>query len=156
MPTSNTPPKASVKPSRDVVKVVRLERAQDATPRRGRPRKLEMPPLPQELLDGFTALERQHFEFFIEAMKADYRIEKPSDMLALHMAACEYINLLRVNATSAASGEVITAARQHPGVQLRAWLDSMSTTRRARRSEGSDADSSEQQEWAAAMRKLSS
>lgn len=98
----------------------------------GRPRKLEMPPLPEEMFEGMTELEQQHFTFFVEAYQKDYPQMSPSDCLCLHQAALEYINLLRVQATQLRKREVISMARQHPGVQLRQWLDQMACTRKAR------------------------
>lgn len=155
MPSSqNRVPNSEKSPGRrTAAPVIRLETPAPRETRMGRPRKLEMPPLPQELLDGFTELEREHFQFFLDAFRQDYGIKKPSDEIALFNAACEYIQLLRVNATSAKTGEVITAARQHPGVQLRAWLDSMGSTRKQRKDQG-EADT-EKDEWVKAMSKLS-
>lgn len=86
-------------------------------------------------------------------MTADYNITKPSDLIALHMAALEYVNLLRVQAGQLKSGQVITAARQHPGVQLCAWLDSLSATR-AKRKETAP-QNEEQQAWVEKMASLS-
>lgn len=151
MPRTTTPgPRAR---HTTTVEPIRLEERAEQPTRMGRPRKLEMPPMPAALMEGFTELEREHFTFFVEAYKADYGIKKPSDFIALYMAACEYIQLLRINATSAKTGEVITAARQHPGVQLRAWLDSMGSTRKQRKE--TKEDEGEVAQWAAAMSKLS-
>lgn len=138
---------------RQTAKVVRLERPASEPVRMGRPKKLKPPPMPEELLEAFTPLEREHWDYFIESYAQDYGIKKPSDWIALRLAACEYIQLLRVNATAAASGEVITAARQHPGVQLRAWLDSMGGTRKQRKDDKQDDDAAA---WMSAMSKLSS
>lgn len=124
----------------ETIGVLRLETPSQLEAPRGRPRKLVMPPLPQELLDGMTALELEHYNFFLAAYKADYRITKPSDLLALNQAALEYINLLRVQAQQLKSGQVITAARQHPGVQLRAWLSEMGVTRSKRKGDDDEGD----------------
>lgn len=140
--------------SRAAAPVIRLEKGVEEPARIGRPPKLKMPPLPRDLMEGYTPLEREHFEFFVEAIKQDYGITKPSDYIGLYMAACEYVQLLRINATSAKSGEVLTAARQHPGIQVRAWLDMMGSTRKQRKAAGEDADP-ETAKWAAAMSKLS-
>jgi hypothetical protein len=125
------------------MRVLPLSAGVAAPPRTGRPRKLRYPPIPQEVLDGMTALEREHFDFFIDSIRQDYQIKLPSDQVALYMAALEYVNLLRVQAHQLKTGEVITAARQHPGVQLRAWLDSMAATR-AKRGPAKDGDDQEQ------------
>ena len=42
----------------------------------------------------------------------------------------EYVAYLRLQASQIASGQLVTMSRQHPGVQLRAWLDTMSFSRR--------------------------
>lgn len=112
--------------------VVPLERPQQLRRVPGRPRKLVMPPLPAEMLEGMTALEQEHFHFFLDAYQRDYPAMSPSDCISLHQAALEYINLLRVQATQLKKHEVISMARQHPGVQLRQWLDQMACTRKAR------------------------
>jgi hypothetical protein len=44
----------------------------------------------------------------------------------------EYVNLIRVQAMQLKSRQVLSMARQHPGVQLRQWLDQMACTRKAR------------------------
>jgi hypothetical protein len=98
----------------------------------GRPPKLKLPPLPQELLDGMTALEQEHFNFFLAAARAEFKDMTPFDQLGLVRAAVEYINLMRVEVAQLSSGQVLSQARQHPGVQLRAWLETMSFNRRAK------------------------
>lgn len=110
----------------------------------GRKRKPKMPPLPQGLLDGMAELEREHFWYFIESYQSDYPQMKPTDIICLYQAALEYINTLRVQAKQLASGEVISMARQHPGVQMRAWLDMMDVTRKARTRSGKSQDDSDE------------
>lgn len=113
--------------------VIPLEVASQIDHKIGRPRKtLKLPPLPQEILDGMTPLEQEHFKFFIASFERDYPGMTPSDLLCLNQAAIEYINLLRVQATQMQTKQVISMARQHPGVQLRQWLDAMSVTRKQR------------------------
>lgn len=112
--------------------VIPLETPRQLKRAPGRPKKLKLPPLPQEMLDGMTPLEQEHFDFFIEAYQHDYPRMSPSDCLCLYQAGLEYINLLRVQATQLQKHEVISMARQHPGVQLRQWLDQMACTRKAR------------------------
>jgi hypothetical protein len=77
-------------------------------------------------------LERDHFDFFVAAYQKDYPAMSPSDCLCLYQAALEYINLLRVQAMQLKTKQVLSMARQHPGVQLRQWLDQMACTRKAR------------------------
>lgn len=108
--------------------------AQLEAPHRGRrKRKLPMPPLPQAMLDAMTPLEQQHFKFFLDAHHEEYGDSlTQADEISLQQAAIEYINLLRVQADQLESGKIISMARQHPGVQLRQWLDSLSVTRKQR------------------------
>lgn len=141
-------------PKPNTMHVLPVSEAAPVPAQRGRPRRLKYPPIPNEVLEGMTPLEQEHFEFFIESIRADYKITLPSDQIALYMAALEYVNLLRVQAHQLKSGEVITAARQHPGVQLRAWLDSMAATR-AKRGPAKDEDEAASA-LQAGLRKLSS
>jgi hypothetical protein len=120
-------------PSSRPMKVVRLERpSADDAPKPGRPRKLKFPPIPQEILDGMTELEQAHYRYFVESHQQQYPDLTPTDQIGLHMAALDYVSLLRMNATQMASGQLVTMSRQHPGVQLRAWMDSLSVTRKQR------------------------
>jgi hypothetical protein len=99
----------------------------------GRPKKLKMPPLPAGIWDGMAELEQQHYDYFVGAFRAEYPTLSAADLLCLQQAAIEYINLLRVQAQQLSTGQVISMARQHPGVQLRQWLDMLSVTRKQRR-----------------------
>lgn len=138
------------------LRVLPLEEPSQLEPaRRGRKKALEMPPLPQAILDGMTELERQHHQFFVDSIAQDYQIKKPSDFLALHMAALDFIQLLRVQAYQMQTGEVLSASKLHPGPQVRSWLDSMSTTRRARKEQPS-AEDEELEKWKQGLRKISS
>jgi hypothetical protein len=117
----------------DSIRVIKLERASDTSaPKRGRPKKLTFPALPQEIYDGMTELEREHFEFFINAHLEQYPDLLPTDYIALYSAGMEYIAYLRMQASQLATGQLVSMARQHPGVQLRAWMDSLSVTRKQR------------------------
>jgi hypothetical protein len=136
--------------------VLPLEEASQLEPaKRGRKKALEMPPLPQAILDGMTELERAHHQFFVDSIAQDYQIKKPSDFLALHMAALDFIQLLRVQAYQMQTGEVLSASKLHPGPQVRSWLDSMSTTRRARKEQPSEEDE-DLKRWKEGLRKISS
>lgn len=117
----------------NVTKVIRLQQPSDLDqPKRGRPKKLKFPALPQEILDGMTPLEKEHFAFFIDSHLQQYPDLIATDYIGLYAAAMEYIAYLRLQAQQLATGELITQSRQHPGVQLRAWLDSLSVTRKQR------------------------
>lgn len=99
-------------------------------PRVGRPSKLVMPPLPQEILDGMKPIEIAHFEFFrdgyLEAYVNKYgKQPTPTAQICIVQASLDYINLLRLQAEQMKSGNLVSQARQHPGVQVRAWLQSI-------------------------------
>lgn len=95
----------------------------------GRPAKLTMPPLPQMPM---TAVEQGLFDYFMSAYQEQYPDLTSTDLLLLHLAALEYIKYLRVVAEELETGKVISMARQHPGVNMRALLDQLSVTRKAR------------------------
>ena len=125
MPSTNT-----ASPS---LKVVKLEDRAETETKRGRRAALKFPALPQAFFDAMTSLEKEHFDFCVAAVKlACGKDLTPLDELCINMVALEYVNLLRVYATQLANGEVISQARQHPGVQMRAWLDNLSVNRKAR------------------------
>lgn len=83
-----------------------------------------------------TDVEQSLFDYFIEAYKQQYPDMVPTDHLLLHLAGLEYIKYLRVVAEELETGKVISMARQHPGVNMRALLDQLSVTRKARTSRG--------------------
>lgn len=132
------------------LKVVKLEQPAEGR-RPGRPRKLVMPPLPRELLDSMTELERDHYHYFVRAFREEYPDLTATDLIMLHQAALEYINLLRVQANQLQTGIVLTMSRQHPGVQLRQWLDGLSVTRKQRPRD----DSKQREEVEQLLRSLS-
>lgn len=76
--------------------------------------------------------ERALFDFWLAAYKEQYPDMVPTDHLLLHLAGLEYIKYLRVIAEELETGKVISMARQHPGVNMRALLDQLSVTRKAR------------------------
>lgn len=94
----------------------------------GRPKLLAaMPKMPgmteaEELL--FDQFIEEYLDLFPDLLSTDYRI--------LFLAATAYIKFLRVTANELASGTVLAMSRQHPGVEMRALLDQLSVTRRAR------------------------
>lgn len=98
--------------------------------RRGRPAtRVEMPPLP---MMEMGANEKALQVYFIEAYRLDYPDMSQTDLILLHLASLEYIKYLRVVAEELETGKVISQARQHPGVNMRALLDQMAVTRKAR------------------------
>lgn len=95
----------------------------------GRPNNLVMPDLPRLPM---TDVERGLFDYFLEAYKRQYPDLTPTDHLMLFLAGVEFIKYLRVVAEELETGKVISMARQHPGVNMRALLDQLSVTRKAR------------------------
>jgi hypothetical protein len=96
---------------------------------RGRPKKREMPALPNMPM---SESERAIFEFWMEEFKAEHPDLSGTDELLLFLAGIEFIKYLRVQAEELETGKVISMARQHPGVNMRALLDQLSVTRKAR------------------------
>jgi hypothetical protein len=99
----------------------------------GRPAKVPMPDLPAMPM---TPVEQGLFDYFMFAYKDQYPDLTPTDLLLLHLAGLEYIKYLRVVAEELETGKVISMARQHPGVNMRALLDQLSVTRKARTTRG--------------------
>lgn len=98
---------------------------------RGRPRNLIAPPMPDmPMSTGESSL----FHYFVEAYKEQYPDMVPTDHLILYLAGLEFIKYLRVVQEELETNKVISMARQHPGVNMRALLDQLSVTRKARNS----------------------
>lgn len=95
----------------------------------GRPKKLSMPNLPAM---SMTDAEQALFDYFMAAYQEQYPDLLPTDLPLLYLAGLEFIKYLRVIEEELASGKVMSMARQHPGVSMRALLDQLSVTRRAR------------------------
>lgn len=92
-----------------------------------------------------TEPEQALFDFFLEAHRQQYPDLTPTDNLLLWLAGIEFIKYLRVVAEELETGKVISMARQHPGVQMRALLDQLSVTRKARTA-GKQAENPEEKE----------
>jgi hypothetical protein len=137
------PEKKSPASKPETLKVIPLSRPSAEEPRTGRPRKLKMPDLPQEIYDGMSDIEREHFDFFLNAIRQEYPDLTHTDNIFLVMAGLDYINSLRLQVQQLKSGDLVTMSRQHPGVQLRAWLDMLSVTRKARQGTRTDTEKEE-------------
>lgn len=106
--------------------------APDPEPKKlGRPRKSTLPALPTFEMN---ALETEWFTYFLQAYREEYPDLTKSDQILLVLAGVEYIKYLRIIQNELKTGELITMARQHSGVQMRALLDMLSVTRKARQS----------------------
>lgn len=103
----------------------------------GRKKKPSMPTLPTLDMSDF---EREWFTYFREVYQAEYPDLTDADKLLLFLAAIEFIKYLRVAGAELATGEVISQARQHPGTQMRALLDQLSVTRKARQRQPKEED----------------
>lgn len=93
-----------------------------------------------------TEVEQNLFDFFLAAYKDQYPDLTPTDQLTLHLAALEYIKYLRVVREELETHKVISMARQHPGVNMRALLDQLSVTRKARTARGQKPEDEEARE----------
>lgn len=93
----------------------------------GRPRK--HPPMPDLELE-----EAEHvlFEGFMEDFLGAYPDLTNADYRMLWMAGTRYIAGLRLIKHEMLTGRTITMSRQHPLVEMRALLDQLSVTRKAR------------------------
>lgn len=103
----------------------------------GRKKKPAMPTLPTLEM---TEFEREWFTYFRDVYQAEYPDLTDADKLLLFLAAIEFIKYLRVAGAELATGEVISQARQHPGTQMRALLDQLSVTRKARQRQPKEED----------------
>lgn len=108
--------------------IVELEPSARKVPTGGRPKLLAAMPVMPGLTDAekilFDGFIQEYLDLFPDLLATDYRI--------LFLAATAYIKFLRVTANELASGTVLAMSRQHPGVEMRALLDQLSVTRRAR------------------------
>lgn len=135
----------------EVLRVTPITAARSA-PRRGRKPKLEVPPFPDFPM---AEDEKKLYEFFIESHRLEYAPLSYTDEIHLQLAAVAYINSLRVAQEELRSGQVISMARQHPLVQMRAELDLLSFTRKAR-TQGKTQESPEMKQAREHLMKLSS
>lgn len=114
--------------------ITRLEREKRSVKTGGRPKQLasmaDMPGMTEAEQLLFNDFIQEYLDLFPDLLATDYRI--------LHLAATAYIKFLRVTANELASGTILAMSRQHPGVELRALLDQLSVTRRARSRTKSD------------------
>lgn len=77
-------------------------------------------------------LEQQWYDYFISSHRLEYPDLTDTDNILLMLAGLEFVKYLRVAQDEMKTGTVISMARQHPGVQMRALLDQLSVTRKAR------------------------
>jgi hypothetical protein len=123
---------ATRKPLSETTKVIKLIDKAAGVRTTGRPKKLTLPGEFQQMLDAMSELEQEHYHFYIAAHEKLYPDLTEVDRLILRLAACDYIKALRMNAEELESGQLLTMSRQHPGVQMRAWMDMLSVTRKQR------------------------
>lgn len=92
----------------------------------GRKATLVQPPIPIEVLEGMSELEQEHFDFFVAAYEQAYERKygklTPTAQINITQAGLDYIHLWRMQAEQMRSKTLVSMARQHPGVQIRAWL----------------------------------
>lgn len=119
-------------PKSETTRVIKLLDAAAGVKTTGRPKKLTLPPEFQQLLDSMSPIEREHYELFRDAHYQIYPDLNIIDKLVVRLMAIEYIKTLRMMAEELESGQLITMSRQHPGVQMRAYADMLSVTRKQR------------------------
>lgn len=95
----------------------------------GRPTKASLPPLPKYPMEPE---EQAIFDAFVKGYNEEYPDLTDTDQLILHLAAAEYVKCLRVLQEEFDTNKILSQARQHPSVQLRAYLDQLSVTRKQR------------------------
>lgn len=119
-------------PGSETMKVIKLLDAAAGVKTTGRPKKLTLPPEFQQLLDAMSPVEQEHYKLVVEAHYQLYPDLNILDKLWVRLLAIEYIKTLRMMAEELESGQLITMSRQHPGVQMRAYADMLSVTRKQR------------------------
>lgn len=123
--------------SSEQFKVEPLHALPQEEPRRGRPPIQRLEPLELD----FNDFELGRYFYFIAA--ANKLLGKNKDMfddMFIEMAAAEYIKYLRILQYEAKNHTSITMARQHPGVQMRALIDLLSISRKARQTSKQEKD----------------
>lgn len=107
-------PKQPVRTATDKPEVLATDRVEFKLVQktRGRPPKLQAPPIPAFKM---SEEEAQLFDYFIRAFMEDYPGMMNTDLLDLPIIAAEYIKYLRLVAKELESGELVTMSRQHPG-----------------------------------------
>lgn len=117
-----------MKPTNPPMDVTPISSPAQRKKKMGRPPTLEFPPLPQEILDGMSELEQQHFDYFCSAYELAYQKKygkiTPTARINITQAGLDYIHLWRLQTEQMTTKKLVSMARQHPGVQVRAWLAS--------------------------------
>lgn len=105
----------------------------------GRPRKRSQPPIPQELLDGMSELERDWYFYFIETLKKEYPDLTPFDLIQVYMllAPC-FIACMRLETQQMSKRELVVMSRQDPRSQFNVFMNSLSVRRRDRKNEAKE------------------
>ncbi len=115
-------------------------------PKPGRPRKVKLPPLPEEIMDGMTEIEREHFEFFVQEVKAEHPDLMGTDLIYLNIAAMNYVNVLRSKESELRRRELLGITKTNPETQMLRWIDSLSISRK-QRNPGKSAETQERENW---------
>jgi hypothetical protein len=143
-----TQPRTGANPGIDAAPITEIEEAR-YSPTKGRPKK--RPPMPYMPMEE---AEKLFFDGFIEEYLTEYPDMTPTDYRLLFLAAIEYIKYLRIAAKELESHQVISMARQHPAVNMRALLDQLNATRKLR-SRGKTPETDEAAEFRDYLLKLS-
>lgn len=89
----------------------------------GRPKKPSLPAIPGEVYENLSAIEKEHFDYLVNALKRELPNISPLEQICVLLAAMEYINTLRLEVEQLKTGRLVTMSRQHPAMQFRAWID---------------------------------
>ena len=146
--TTKTQPRTGANPGIEASPLTQIEPAR-FSPTKVRPKK--RPPMPFMPMEE---AEKIFFDGFIDEYLTEYPDMTPTDYRLLFLAAIEYIKYLRIAARELESHQVISMARQHPAVNMRALLDQLNATRKLR-SRGKTPESDEATEFRDYLLKLS-
>jgi hypothetical protein len=104
--------------------------------RRGRPPKYTQPPIPQELLDGMSDLEKEWYFYFIKTIKEEYPDLSRFDLIQVHvlLAPC-FVSCMRLETQQMSKKELVMMSRQDPRTQFNNLMNSLSVRRRDRKQE---------------------
>lgn len=119
-----------------------------AAPKAGRPKRAKVPPLPDEITQAMSEIEREHFDSFIALVREAYPDLLPTDLMYLNMAAINYVQVLRVKEWELRGKQMLGISKTNPENQMLRWLDMLSVTRK-QRNPGKSATDEEKSAWGA-------
>lgn len=112
----------------------------------GRPKKLSMPPLPEEIRNAMSEVELDQFDFFIQAQRDEHPDFTQTDLIYLNIVAMNYINVLRSKESEFRGQNLLSINKANPETQMLRWIDMLSISRKQRNPAKSAADT-ERDAW---------